>query len=271
METDQVLGVDRSIAFTDTELNILYNVYSVRVIAFYLGGPYYSVDGWTKEDIDRAMNKGFHVVPIYVGQNVVPGSVLPKLTIEQGLIDAHEAISLMVKFGFGDLKHGPVLLDVEQTTAEYDLAGTLDYVESFTRSLRDDYINDGVYSSLDFISKMTEHEISPSWVCVAKWDSKTFDGKLKLDNINGLPNSVFTHNSRAWQYAGNVQVNGINSPVDIDLFDYENVIMSDNAKSIIDTSTKIPIDEKELYVKSALEHIENSRTLLERAIILLKG
>lgn len=235
MEISPLLGVDRSTAFTDAELDVLWTDHQVKVIAFYLGGPYYSINGWNKSDVDRCIAKGFKVVPIYVGQNFVTGSLAPELTAAKGSSDALEAINLMHEFGFSDVSGLPIFLDMESATYGHNPNGSDEYAYAWLLTTKQSGAVDGLYCDLTMIDAMVSKHEPPGLFWYASWRYNSISGQAKLDDMPGVPNSLFVTHQRAWQYAGNVQLTGLAGKVDIDLFDSAHCISKDAPKSVTPT------------------------------------
>ena len=271
MNFEQVLGVDRATAFSDVELGILKEKHNVKVIMFYLGGPYYSIHGWNKADVDRTMELGFDVIPVYVGQNSVNGSTPPVLTPQQAIKDADQCIQLLDEFGFSDPKDIPVVLDVERSTYEYSPKDSAEYGDQWTKTMAMHGAIPGIYSSLGYFDEMIKTGRAPEWIVFADWVAKGFDDRLSLGDLPGIPNTQWIEHQRGWQYAGNVSVAGLQSPIDIDLFDLTKVI---KGKAPIVAPTKVPdtvVSGTPIDVKGAEQDIANAIALLESAATKLKG
>jgi len=270
MKIEQVLGVDRGKAFSDAELTVLKGL-GIEVLGIYIGGPYYGENGWTKSDVQLALDKEFGVVPIYVGQNFVKGSVKPTLTAEMGRSDAHQAELLMRDFDLDRTEPETVVLDVEFSTWYYDYAGTLEYVISWIETVRDNGFKPCVYGGLAIIDALIRAEKEPDYVWLASWISDKLKPKLSLDNMPGLPNSVFVNNQRAWQYSGGVILPALNGAVDLDLFDKN--------MAIYKTSDVRPVNgiDKTVTLKPVSEEVTENKTiavaieLLDHAVTILKG
>lgn len=219
MENSPLLAVDRATEFTQEELDTLKNQYHVKAIGFYLGGPYYSIDGWTVEGFDRARNSGFHMLPYYIGQNAVKGSKPPVFTVQQAIADANDAVRRLDEFGFSDPKGICVALDVERSSYNYSPDDSTLYADEWCNTLHIHGSTPGVYGALETFDKMISTNRAPGFIVLASWVANGFDSRLSLADMPGLPNSQFTNYQRCWQYAGNVALNGIADRVDIGLFD----------------------------------------------------
>ena len=270
MINNEVLGVDRSVAFSDTELSILTGI-NVKAIGFYLGGPYYSINGWKPEDLQRVLNSGFGVMPIYVGQNFVKGSVPPILTAEQGGIDGTNAVQLINLF-FNDKRvSGSIALDMERSTWEYNSNGATEYAKAWVDTVKKAGFKAGIYSSLDIFDRMIREGEPPSFMWIANWVSKGIDSYVSLDRIPGVPTTIFTDNQRCWQYSGNTPIHGLENGVDINLFDsellmYKEVAVINNVPipTVVDTETAQQEIQDNVDIEKAI-------AFMESAISILKG
>lgn len=265
-----IKGVDRATAFSDDELDVLKSDYGVECVAFYLGGPYYDIHGWQKADVERTRAKGFHVVPIYVGQNAIKGSPPPVLTSNQAIHDGTQAIDLLNEFGFSDPKDIAIALDVEESTYQYSPEDSAIYADEWCNTVHLHGAIPGAYGSLNFVDKMISTNRAPGWFWMARWEKKGFDNSLSLDDMPGLPNTTFTDHQRAWQYAGNVGLHGLNGNVDIDLFDITKTIApetttTDTQKETTVTSTESAPTASEVNdkVTAALSHLNAAINLLK--------
>jgi len=224
METTQVLGVDRFSPFSDAELDTLKATDKIEVIAVYLGGPYFAGTPANKAYVESIFARDMGIVPIYVGQNKVSKGPDPVLTIKQGEADAIHAMDLFKALGIGVETGDCIFLDVESSTFAYNKAECGMYVAEWIKTVKGNDHTDGMYGSLETVDYLIRLEEPPQNFWLASWVSSTIDPMLKLDNIPGVPNSIFFNHQRGWQYAGNVGINGIVGKVDIDLFDKEYVI-----------------------------------------------
>lgn len=232
MENAGVFGVDRDYAFSNEELNVLEKL-GVKGIGFYLGGPYYTRNGWSTDDVKRTLDAGFGLMPYYVGQNYVPKAALPKMNANQATADAHDALEKMTAL-FGSLSlSDPIDLDVEQSSWNYDSEQTTEYTVAFIESVRLNHCTSVVYSGLDLISRLVEIEHDPECVHLANWVSKGIDTRLSLANMPGMPESIFINHQRNWQYAGNVLLPGLSGKVDLDLFDETRLIHQDKPAVVL--------------------------------------
>jgi hypothetical protein len=266
MEITQVLGVDKSTAFTDTQLDELEKL-GVKAIGFYIGGPYYSINGWSKADVDRTLAKGFAMIPIYVGQNVVKGGKAPVLTAAQGSIDGTAAVGHLIDFGFKDVVGLPIVLDVERVTWDTYPEETAVYAYHWILAVRQYQIKDGIYGSVGIFDRLiTDHE-PPHWAWLADWVRTAIDNKLELANLPGFPPTLFSDHQRAWQYAGNVVLPTVGVAVDIDLFDSALTITKATAvdAEVPPTATATGVDSTPVDVTK-----QNMITLIDNHVALLQ-
>lgn len=267
MEVSQLLGVDRSFEFTQEELNTLKNTYHVQAIGFYLGGPYYSGNGWTVEGFDRARNSGFHMLPYYIGQNAVKGSRPPVFTAQQAITDANDAVRRLDEFGFSDPKGHCIALDVERASYYYSPEDSTLYADEWCNTLHIHSATPGVYGSLETFDHMISTNRAPGWIVLANWVAKGFDNRLSLADLPGMPNTQFTNYQRGWQYAGNVRLNGISEAVDICLFDSTKCIAPTGVKEELEPEVvSVPTVEAtdNADVKTQLQTIIAQLTTIEQ-------
>jgi Domain of unknown function (DUF1906) len=244
MEFTQVLGVDRFSPFSDEELDKLKATDSVEVIAVYLGGPYFAGTPANAAYIDSIFARGLGVVPIYVGQNKVSKGPDPVLTVSQGEADGNHAIELFKALGIGNGSGDSIFLDVESSTFAYNAAETGMYVAQWMKTVKDADHTDGMYGSLATVDYLIRLEEPPTNFWLASWVAKTIDPSLKLDHMQGVPNSLFINHQRGWQYAGNVDIAGIVGKVDIDLFDKDYVIYKKTAVAETPAAAETPTEKE---------------------------
>lgn len=247
MEVTQVNGVDRFTPFTEDELGTLKDKAGMEVVAVYIGGPYFAGNPATKEYIALIEGKGLGWIPIYVGQNYVKGSPEPVLTVEQGEQDALHAVALFDALGYANNGKYPIFLDLEITTYNFNKEAMGLYVSTWLKTVKSHGIREGLYGSIDTADYLIRLHEPPELFWLASWVSATIDSKLKLEDMQGVPPSLFINHQRGWQYAGNTGISGIAGKVDIDLFDKEYVIYKETpvAETVTDTETtpKEPVTE----------------------------
>ena len=212
------LMLDRGTAPTLAQAQRLADRHGVEVWGVYVGGPFYRLNGWAPDDVQRFASIGMQFVPIYVGQQ--SGGVL---TAAQGDVDGRDASRCLTRFGW----RGSVVvcLDVEAGTFDGDRIGSIAYTRAWVRRVRAAGHRPGVYGAprtlVALAAGATVGAELPDWIWAASNASNTLEPGLTLRSIKNLPDSLWSgRGQRAWQYAISVPsqpvaLDGVN--VDISL------------------------------------------------------
>ncbi len=228
-------GIDRADAPTVTEALAIRESTGADWWGVYIGGPCSAGSDWTGTLVKELADNGFVFLPIYVGQQTT--SVCAKasnLTRAQGDSDGKEAARLMIDYGWDSRPPSqgsfiplmelylsvPICLDVESETYDAQPVATLEYVAGWVAAVREVGYAPVVYSSPRCLSALGQLPLgfAPDYVWVASWLQQGGQGEvdpsLDPDEAKGMPEGSW-QDRRAWQYAGEVIVDGATTPVDI--------------------------------------------------------
>ncbi len=179
--------VDRATPTSAADLAFLLQQ-GIGALALYVGGITDGGRAWQPADAARARAAGLQVLPIYVGQNVVPGFT-PTETAAQGTSDGADAVGCAQRYGFGA---GPLCLDVEYATYTGDVAGALAYMEAWGDAVAAAGFLPVMYAPLAATSDYQPRAGHPTGLWLADWD--------QVGNLSAFPNAArFT--GIGWQYA----------------------------------------------------------------------
>jgi hypothetical protein len=213
-------GVDSAGAFTAADAKTLEDQHGVQWTGVYIGGKCSGGFGWNRDvvtAIHRSTSWGF--MPTYVGQEAASSCAgeRPVLTYAQGQADAHHAAALMASFAWDAHRDIPVALDVEQDTFQGNPHGTIDYVRGWTDGTRTQGYVPYVYANPDAVNAFVAARLDIPAVWVASYFYSGFENVTPYE-LHQIGNH-YTHNNRAWQYAGNVWVPSIGASVDCNVSD----------------------------------------------------
>lgn len=212
------LMLDRAFAPSQADAQKLKDRHGVAVWGVYVGGPFYTLNGWQPADVQRLSDLDMQFLPTYVGQQT--GGVL---TSGQGEADAVDALSCMARFGWHT--EAPVCLDVEAGTFDGNHAGSVAYARAWVRRVRAGGFSPGVYAAprtlIAIAAQQPAEAEVPDFVWAASNASDTLAPDLTLKHIKALPDNLWTgRGQRAWQYAISVPTQRVkleNVEVDISL------------------------------------------------------
>jgi hypothetical protein len=205
-------GVDSAGVFSASTAKALKDNFGVRWTGVYIGGPCDGGSGWTKSAVESiAAATGWQFMPIYVGQNSSTVCGAHDMSQAQGETDGHDAAKAMAAFGWGANKKIPVELDLESETYSGDEAGSIDYVRGWVASVHADGYLAYVYTSPSAVNAIAADGLDVDGVTVASWLWNDGEGHLESTSPNGdigIGNN-FSNHRRAWQYCGDISVEGI--------------------------------------------------------------
>jgi peptidoglycan hydrolase-like protein with peptidoglycan-binding domain len=212
-----VTGMDRPQAPTLDEALEIRRRTGASWWGVYVGGPCSAGQAWTPETVRDLGRAGFNFLPIFVGQNDVPGSHARLFTRAQGIADGGDATRLMHEYGWRSGEQVPICLDVEAVTYENQRTKAIDYVAAWTSTVRAAGYQPMLYSSpscLADVDRLAPSE-RPDGVWVARWlGRRQVDHSLSPDAIPQFPSDAWA-GARVWQYEGDLPVPSARGAVDV--------------------------------------------------------
>jgi hypothetical protein len=203
-------GVDRASAFTLTEATTLKSAHGVKWTGVYIGGPCNAGSGWTKALLTSfATHLDWTFMPIYVGQQSSAICGAHALTAAQGTSDGNAAAADMATFGWGANKDIPVCLDLEAGAYSSNPSGATAYAHAWRDAVRAKGYKAYLYSNPTGINGIYDAGVKFDGAWPASWFYSAFAAVAPMD-LTQL-GSRYTHENRAWQYAGSFAVSGAGS------------------------------------------------------------
>ena len=203
-------GVDRASAFTLAEARTLATSHGVKWTGVYIGGPCDAGSGWTKSLVSSfATNLDWTFMPIYVGQqsSAICGS--HTLTAAQGKTDGDAAVARMQAFGWQPSRKIPVVLDLEAGSYASNPTAASAYARAWHDAVRTAGYLAYIYSNPTGINGLYDAGVKFDGAWPASWFYSTFHAS-KPEDLDQL-GTRYTHQNRAWQYAGDFPVTGAGS------------------------------------------------------------
>ncbi len=210
-------GVDRASAFSVAEAKTLHTDHGVSWTGVYIGGACNAGSGWSKAVVTSLHTATeWQFMPIWVGQQSSAICGAHTLTAAQGTTDGKAAAATMLEFGWDGSRNIPVALDVESGTYSGDVAGATAYVKAWVTAVHAAGYLAYAYSSPTGIVHFHDNATGLDGAWVASWYYTDFHDSAPADLTQ--IGSDYTHDNRAWQYAGSFAVSGAGS-VDADTSD----------------------------------------------------
>jgi hypothetical protein len=213
-------GVDSAGAFSAADAKTLKDRDGVQWTGVYIGGKCSGGFGWNR-DVVTAIHKsaGWGFMPTYVGQEAAAScnNSPPTLTYAQGKADAHHAAALMAAYAWEPHRDIPVALDIEHDTFQGNEHGTIEYVRGWVDTTKAEGYVPYVYANPDAVNAFVAAKLDIAAVWVASWFFSGFANVTPYD-LHQIGNS-FSHQDRAWQYAGDVWIPSIGTHVDCNASD----------------------------------------------------
>ncbi|MGI9146385.1 MAG: glycoside hydrolase domain-containing protein [Chloroflexota bacterium] len=172
----------------------------------YVGGPYLSGHTpWSNASVGALAGIGFVFLPLYVGQQNVPGNrtLRGTLNYEQGTLDGTEATVLTGACGFDS---STLLgLHLESGNYEHDPDGVQEYVRGWV-----EVVNGAGHQALLYSNAMTAHVLGTPSLVDLTWVS---DPVVPGSKYRRAPEGRFDPSSDpawdAWQFAFGGQIGGV--------------------------------------------------------------
>ena len=203
-------GVDRASAFTMAEAKLLANTHGVKWTGVYIGGPCSAGSGWTKTVVASfATQLNWTFMPTFVGQQSPSICGDHTLTAAQGTTDGAAAVARMKAFGWEPNRKIPVALDLEAGSYSYSPSGAIAYAKAWRDAVRSAGYLAYVYSNPTAINALYDNNGKFDGAWPASWFYSDFHA-VKPEDLDQL-GSRYTHENRAWQYAGDFAVSGAGS------------------------------------------------------------
>lgn len=203
-------GVDRASAFTLTEARTLKTDHGVTWTGVYIGGPCNAGSGWTKSLVaSLATNLDWTFMPIYVGQQSSAICGAHSLTAAQGTLDGEAAATKMKDFGWQPNRNIPVVLDLEAGAYSSSPSGALAYSKAWRDAVRTAGYLAYIYSNPTGVNGLYDAGCTFDGAWPASWFYSSFH-TVKPEDLDQL-GTRYTHQNRAWQYAGSFAVTGAGS------------------------------------------------------------
>jgi hypothetical protein len=204
----QVLrGVDRASAFSLAEAHTLATAHGVKWTGVYIGGACDAGSGWTKSLVTNlATNESWTFMPTFVGQQSPSICGAHTLTASQGNTDGLAAVQAMKNFGWQPNRKIPCALDLEAGTYSYSPSGSLAYAKAWRDAVQGAGYLAYIYSNPTGINGLYDAGAKFDGAWPASWFYSTFHASAP-DDLNQL-GTRYTHQNRAWQYAGSFAVSG---------------------------------------------------------------
>ncbi len=194
-------GLDRGVAPPAATAKKMLDTIDGRWWCVYIGGPYYSLRGWSPEIVREYVRHGIdRFMLTYVGQQAGGQFKEGELTAQRGRKDAQEALALAKNYGYsGDF---PLCLDVELATFNHAQAKTVEYSKAWCATVREAGARPGVYANPAPLQAMAKGKVPAEFVWIASWVSTTASRRDPHD-AKGIPANLWPRaGQRAWQYAG---------------------------------------------------------------------
>jgi len=200
-------GVDRATAFSLAEAHTLATTHGVKWTGVYIGGACNGGSGWTKSLVTSLHNQdGWTFMPTFVGQQSPAICGAHTLTAAQGHTDGLAAVQTMKSFGWEPNRKIPVALDLEAGSYSYSPSGSLAYAKAWRDAVQGAGYLAYLYSNPTAINALYDGGVKFDGAWPASWFFSTFHAS-KPDDLNQL-GTRYTHENRAWQYAGSFAVSG---------------------------------------------------------------
>ena len=203
-------GVDRASAFSITEAKLLANSHGVKWTGVYIGGACNAGSGWTKSLVTSfATQLNWTFMPTFVGQQSPSICGSHTLTAAQGHTDGLAAVQKMKDFGWEPNRKIPVALDLEAGSYSYSPSGSMAYAKSWRDAVQGAGYLAYIYSNPTAINALYDNGVKFDGAWPASWFFSTFHAS-KPEDLDQL-GTRYTHQNRAWQYAGDFAVTGAGS------------------------------------------------------------
>lgn len=200
-------GVDRASAFTMAEARTLKTSHGVKWSGVYIGGPCNAGSGWTKALVASfASDLDWTFMPVYVGQQSSAICGAHTLTAAQGTTDGEAAVTRMQAFGWQPNRKIPVVLDLEAGAYSSNPAAATTYAKAWRDAVRTGGYLGYIYSNPTGINGLYDAGCKFDGAWPASWFFSTFHASAPAD-LDQL-GTRYTHQNRAWQYAGSFAVAG---------------------------------------------------------------
>lgn len=194
-------GLDRGVAPPAATAKKMLETIDGRWWCVYIGGPYYSLRGWSPETVREYVRHGIdRFMLTYVGQQAGGQFREGELTAQRGRRDAQEALALAKNYGYtGDF---PLCLDVELATFNHAQAKTVEYARAWCAAVREAGARPGVYANPAPLQAMAKGKVPAEFVWIASWVTTTASPRNPHE-AKGIPANLWARGGqRAWQYAG---------------------------------------------------------------------
>ena len=194
-------GLDRGAAPPAATAKKMLDTIDGRWWCVYIGGPYYSIDGWSPEIVREYVRHGIdRFMLTYVGQQAGGQYKTGELTRARGQKDAREALALAKTYGYtGDF---PLCLDVENSTFNHSQSKTIEYTRAWCATVLEAGARPGVYANPAPLQAMAKGKVPADFVWVASWVSTTAS-RRDPHAAPGIPANLWERpGQRAWQYGG---------------------------------------------------------------------
>jgi peptidoglycan hydrolase-like protein with peptidoglycan-binding domain len=194
-------GLDRGVAPPAATAKKMLETIDGRWWGVYIGGPYYSLHGWTPDILREYVRHGIdRFMLIYVGQQAGGQYREGELTAQRGRRDAQEALALAKNYGYsGDF---PLCLDIELPTFNHAQSKTIEYARAWCATVREAGARPGIYANPAPLQAMAKAKVPAEFVWIASWVSTTASHRDPHD-AKGFPVNLWArHGQRAWQYGG---------------------------------------------------------------------
>jgi len=203
-------GVDRATVFTMAEAKLLANTHGVKWTGVYIGGACNGGSGWTKTNVTAfATQLKWQFMPTFVGQQSPSICSSHTLTAAQGHTDGLAAVQRMKDFGWEPNRKIPVALDLEAGSYSYSPSGAMAYSKAWRDAVQGAGYLAYIYSNPTAINALYDNAVKFDGAWPASWFFSTFHAS-KPEDLDQL-GSRYTHQNRAWQYAGDFAVTGAGS------------------------------------------------------------
>jgi hypothetical protein len=198
-------GLDRAAAPTRDQAHAARTKVGVRWWGVYIGGRTSLGSGWTPRLVQDLGEDGFEFLPVYCGENADGHETL---TAAKGAADAADTAAIMRRYGWFPNRGIPVWLDIEHGTYASHAQETLDYVGGWCATLRDAGYISGLYATPDCLKAAAQLPVNkrPGNVWIASWVTHQIDVSRDPQHAAGMPDELWTHSQRAWQYADQVHL-----------------------------------------------------------------
>jgi hypothetical protein len=226
-------GLDRGTAPPAATAKKMLDTIDGRWWCVYIGGPYYSLHGWSPEIVRDYVRHGIdRFMLTYVGQQAGGQFKEGELTPERGRQDAREALAIAKDYGYtGDF---PLCLDVELATFNHAQSKTVDYARAWCATVHEAGARPGVYANPAPLQAMAKGKVPADFVWIASWVSTTSSHRDPHE-AKGIPANLWPRaGQRAWQYAGIIKdkpCNVLGFNVDINVADLGCLAPAPNGKT----------------------------------------